>query len=110
MNNPMSINATSLARRGFEIVDSSQPNIVDIRAIEPWYRQRTFLYVAEKALDQIPSTVRWIRSSDEMSSSPIWRSSLCGCEICLFGTCRSRLFGGSCGWIRATVRIGTPPN
>jgi SAM-dependent methyltransferase len=46
------------ARRGFEIVDFIRPNIVHIRAIEPWYRYNTFLYVHEKALDQIPPTVR----------------------------------------------------
>jgi hypothetical protein len=49
------------ARRGFEIVDFLRPNIVNIRAIEPWYRYNTFLYVHEKTLDRIPSTGRRIR-------------------------------------------------
>jgi hypothetical protein len=46
------------ARPGFEIVDFIRPNIVDIRAIEPWYRYNTLLYVHEKALDRIPPTIR----------------------------------------------------
>jgi SAM-dependent methyltransferase len=46
------------ARRGFEIIDFIRPNIIDIRAIEPWYRYNTFLYVYEEALDRIPPTVR----------------------------------------------------
>jgi Methyltransferase domain len=46
------------ALRGFEVVDYLRPNIVDIRAIEPWYRYNTFLYVHEKALDRIPPTFR----------------------------------------------------
>jgi hypothetical protein len=46
------------AARGFEIVDFLRPNIINIRAIEPWYRYNTFLYVHEKALDRIPPTVR----------------------------------------------------
>jgi len=46
------------ARRGFEVVDCIRPNIVDIRAIEPWYRYNMFLYVHEKALDRIPPMLR----------------------------------------------------
>jgi hypothetical protein len=46
------------ALRGFEIFDFLRPNIINIRAIEPWYRYNTFLYVHQKALDRIPPTVR----------------------------------------------------
>jgi hypothetical protein len=46
------------ATRGFEVIDCLRPNIIDIRAIEPWYRYNMFLYVHEKDLDRVPPTLR----------------------------------------------------
>jgi hypothetical protein len=44
--------------RGFAVFDCIRPHIVDIRAIEPWYRCNVFLYVDEKGLDRIPPAFR----------------------------------------------------
>lgn len=49
------------ASRGFEVVDCLRPNIIDIRAIEPWYRYNMFLYVHQEALDRIPPIFRRMR-------------------------------------------------
>ena len=49
------------ALRGFEIFDCIRPNIVETRAIEPWYRYNMFLYVHEDALDRIPPNFRRMR-------------------------------------------------
>ena len=46
------------ARRGFEVIDCLRPSIVNIRAIEPWYRYNTFLYVHERSLDRISPAFR----------------------------------------------------
>ena len=46
------------AIHGFEVVDYLRPNIVGIRAIEPWYRYNTFLYIHETALDRMPRAFR----------------------------------------------------
>jgi Methyltransferase domain len=44
--------------RGFEVIDCLRTNIIHIRAIEPWYRYNTFLYVHQTALERIPATFR----------------------------------------------------
>jgi SAM-dependent methyltransferase len=49
---------SKFASRGFAIFDSLRPQIVKIRAIEPWYRYNIFLFVHERAISRMPETIR----------------------------------------------------
>jgi SAM-dependent methyltransferase len=45
------------AARDFVLFDFIRPHIAGIRAIEPWYRYNTFLFVSNEAVDKIPAAV-----------------------------------------------------
>jgi hypothetical protein len=65
------------AFRNFEVIDCLRTNIINIRAIEPWYRYNTFIYVHETALERIPATFRrmQLRRDDRIADlAPLaWR-------------------------------------
>ncbi|MBV8590524.1 MAG: methyltransferase domain-containing protein [Acetobacteraceae bacterium] len=45
----------------FDIFDFLRPNIIGNRAIEPWYRYNTFLFVQQSAVDRLPEAIRKTR-------------------------------------------------
>jgi SAM-dependent methyltransferase len=47
--------------RHFDIFDFLRPSIVGDRAIEPWYRYNTFLFVQQSAVDRLPEAIRKTR-------------------------------------------------
>lgn len=59
-------------RRGYAAVDYLRPLILDDRAIAPWYRYNTLLYVREDALAALPEPVRRCRIADGREPDEYW--------------------------------------
>jgi hypothetical protein len=109
MKNPIEYWYDKCARRGFETAEFIGTNTVDIRAIEPWYRYNTFLYVPEKALDRIPPTVRrmQLRRDEPIADLPQFASRLGNPT---FGYLPQPFVPRIASLEQVAVRIGMPPN